>query len=139
MSKVSEDHVIGFLRGEENPFDAFVVPDNPSHAFPQCHVAEVHRDEFERIGRVIDKFRNPDYHTRRQIHETRQPKAPAEEAPRAGREQLGESADRTDPGAEGLLRDEARRQRQQQDHARERGPRRPPGPPAAGALSPARA
>ena len=32
---------------------------------------EVHGDQFEQIGRVIDKYRYPDYRTRRQLHETR--------------------------------------------------------------------
>jgi hypothetical protein len=71
MSKVFEEQAIRFLRGEENPFDAFVVPDKPAHEFPQCHVQEVHGDQFEQIGRVIDKYRFPDYRTRRQLYETR--------------------------------------------------------------------
>ncbi len=71
MSKASEEQAIRFLRGEENPFDAFVVPDKPAHEFPQCHVQEVHGDQFEQIGRVIDKYRYPDYCSRRQLHETR--------------------------------------------------------------------
>ncbi|MCL4205000.1 MAG: hypothetical protein KJ000_21170 [Pirellulaceae bacterium] len=71
MSKVFEEQAIRFLRGEENPFDAFVVPDKPAHEFAQCHVQEVHGDQFEQIGRVIDKYRFPDYRTRRQLHETR--------------------------------------------------------------------
>lgn len=71
MSKASEEQAIRFLRGEDNPFDAFVVSDKPAHEFPQCHVQEVHGDQFEQIGRVIDKYRYPDYRTRRQLHETR--------------------------------------------------------------------
>ncbi len=71
MSKAFEEPAIRFLRGEENPFDAFVVSDKPAHEFPQCHVQEVHGDQFEQIGRVIDKYRFPDYRTRRQLHETR--------------------------------------------------------------------
>jgi hypothetical protein len=71
MPKAFEEQAIRFLRGEENPFDAFVTPEKPAHAFSQCHVAEVHAEEFERICRVIDKYRNPQYSTRRQLHETR--------------------------------------------------------------------
>ena len=44
MSKVFEEQAIRFLRGEDNPFDAFVVPDKPAHEFSDCHVAEVHGD-----------------------------------------------------------------------------------------------
>jgi hypothetical protein len=71
MSKVFEEQAIRFLRGEENPFDAFVVPDKPAHEFPQCHVQEVHGDQFEQIGRVIDKYRFPDYRMQRQLYDTR--------------------------------------------------------------------
>jgi len=71
MSKACENQAIRFLRGEENPFDAFVVLDKPAHEFPQCHVQEVHGEQFEQISRVIDKYRYPDYRTRRQLHETR--------------------------------------------------------------------
>jgi hypothetical protein len=71
MSKVFEEQAIRFLRGEENPFDAFVVPDKPAHEFPQCHVQEVHGGQFEQIGRVIDKYRFPDYRMRRQLYDTR--------------------------------------------------------------------
>ncbi len=71
MSKEFEEQAIRYLRGEENPFDAFVVPDKPAHEFPQFHVQEVHGDQFEQIVRVIDKYRFPDYRTRRQLHETR--------------------------------------------------------------------
>lgn len=71
MPKACEEQAIRFLRGEENPFDAFVVSDKPAHEFPQCHVQEVHGDQFEQIGRVVDKYRYPDYRTRRQLHETR--------------------------------------------------------------------
>ncbi|HPM84985.1 MAG TPA: hypothetical protein PLF81_29985 [Candidatus Anammoximicrobium sp.] len=71
MSKACENQAIRFLRGEENPFDAFVVPDKPAHEFPQCHVQEVHGEQFEQISRVIDKYRYPDYCSRRQLHETR--------------------------------------------------------------------
>lgn len=71
MSKAFEEQAIRFLRGEDNPFDAFVVPDKPAHEFPQCHAAEVHHEEFDRICRVIEKYRQPDYRTRRQVHETR--------------------------------------------------------------------
>ncbi len=71
MSKAFEAQAVRFLRGEDNPFDAFVVPDKPAHEFSQCHAAEVHREEFDRICRVIEKYRQPDYHTRRQVHETR--------------------------------------------------------------------
>ena len=60
-----------FLRGEENPFDAFIVSDKPAHEFPRCHVAEVHREEFTKICLAIDKYRNPDYAARRQLHDTR--------------------------------------------------------------------
>jgi hypothetical protein len=71
MSKACEEQAVRFLRGEENPFDAFVVSDKPAHEFAQCHVQEVHGGQFEQIGRVIDKYRYPDYRTRRQLHETR--------------------------------------------------------------------
>jgi hypothetical protein len=71
MPSASEEAAIRFLRGEENPFDAFVVPDKPAHEFSQCHVAEVHRDELERTCGAIAKYRDPDYATRRQLPETR--------------------------------------------------------------------
>ena len=71
MSKVFEEQAIRFLRGEDNPFDAFVVPDKPAHEFSDCHVAEVHGDQYEQICRAIEKYRCPDYRTRRQLHETR--------------------------------------------------------------------
>ena len=71
MSKAFEEQAVGFLRGEDNPFDAFVVPDKPAHEFAHCHVAEVHGDQFEQICRAIEKYRCPDYRTRRQLHETR--------------------------------------------------------------------
>ncbi len=71
MSKVFEEQAIRFLRGEDNPFDACVVPDKPAHEFSDCHVAEVHGDQYEQVCRAIDKFRSPDYRTRRQLHETR--------------------------------------------------------------------
>ncbi|NLF71517.1 MAG: AAA family ATPase [Candidatus Anammoximicrobium sp.] len=71
MSKACEEQAIRFLRGEENPFDAFVVSDKPAQEFPQCHVQEVHGEQFEQIGRAIDKYRYPAYRTRRQLHETR--------------------------------------------------------------------
>jgi hypothetical protein len=71
MSRVFEEQAIRFLRGEDNPFDAIVVPDKPAHEFPDCHVQEVHGEQFEQIVRVIDKYRFPDYRTRRQLYETR--------------------------------------------------------------------
>ena len=71
MSKAFEEEAVRFLRGEDNPFDAFVVPDKPAHEFAHCHVAEVHGDQFEQICRVVEKYRCPDYPTRRQLHETR--------------------------------------------------------------------
>jgi len=71
MSKAFEEQAVRFLRGEENPFDAFVVSDKPAQEFAQCHVQEVHGEQFEQIGRAIDKYRYPDYRTRRQLHETR--------------------------------------------------------------------
>lgn len=71
MWKPCEEQAIRFLRGEENPFDALVVPDQPGQEFPQCHVAEVHAEESDRICRVIEKYRHPDYRARRQLQETR--------------------------------------------------------------------
>ena len=71
MLNALEEQAIRFLRGEDNPFDAIVVPDKPAHAFFDCHVSEVHDGQFEQICRVIEKYRRPDYRTRRQLHETR--------------------------------------------------------------------
>ena len=71
MWTASEEQAIRFLRGEENPFDAFVVPDQPAHAFPGCHAPEVHAAECDRICRVIEKYRAADYAGRRQLHDTR--------------------------------------------------------------------
>lgn len=71
MPNAFEEQAVRFLRGEENPFDAFVVPDKPAHEFSDCHVSEVHGSQFEQICRVIDKYRWPDYRLRRQLHETR--------------------------------------------------------------------
>lgn len=71
MSTACSDETIGFLRGEENPFDAFVVPDKPAHEFAPCHVPELHGEEFTQICRVIDKYREPDYRSRRQLPDTR--------------------------------------------------------------------
>lgn len=71
MPNAFEEQAVRFLRGEENPFDAFVVPDKPAHEFSDCHVSEVHGSQFEQICRVIDKYRCPDYRLRRQLHETR--------------------------------------------------------------------
>jgi len=71
MPNAFEEQACRFLRGEENPFDAFVVPDKPAHEFSDCHVSEVHGSQFEQICRAIDKYRCPDYRTRRQLHESR--------------------------------------------------------------------
>jgi hypothetical protein len=71
MWTTSEEQTIRFLRGEENPFDAFVVPDQPAYAFPDCHAPEVHAAECDRICRAIDKYRAADYAARRQLHDTR--------------------------------------------------------------------
>jgi hypothetical protein len=71
MPNAFEEQAVRFLRGEDNPFDAFVVPDKPAHEFSDCHVSEVHGSQFEQICRAIDKYRCPDYRLRRQLHETR--------------------------------------------------------------------
>lgn len=71
MLKAFEQQALYFLRGEENPFDAFVVPDKPAHAFAACHVEAVHQTQFEQICRVIDKYRTPDYRGQQQLHDSR--------------------------------------------------------------------
>jgi hypothetical protein len=65
------ERAIAFLRGEENPFDWFVVADKPGLDFDRCHVQDIHRPVYEILRLAIDKYRRPDYRRQGHLHPTR--------------------------------------------------------------------
>src|SRR5262245_5523148 len=63
--------VIGFLRGEDNPFDVFVARQMADKDLVRWHVPEIHTDVLAKIHAAIDKFGRPNYHHRPTLHPTR--------------------------------------------------------------------
>jgi hypothetical protein len=71
MLSPHEQQAIGFLRGEDNPFDAIVVPDRPGMHVLEVHVPAVHNEEYDRLCRILDKYRQPDHQNPGQPRGTR--------------------------------------------------------------------
>jgi hypothetical protein len=62
---------IGFLRGEDNPFDAFVAAESADNDFFKFHAPEIHAAAFDRIAAAIAKLGRPDFPHRPKLHPTR--------------------------------------------------------------------
>lgn len=74
LNTLTNDEVrqaIGFLRGEDNPFDVFVAAQSADESFFGFHTPEVHAEAQEKIRRAIDKYAKPDYRTRHDLYPTR--------------------------------------------------------------------
>src|SRR5262245_5853858 len=69
--EVLRDQAIGFLRGEDNPFDGFVAKQLPDQDFGRSHVPEIHTAVLEKVQGAIEKLGRPDYHHRPTLHPTR--------------------------------------------------------------------
>jgi hypothetical protein len=62
---------IGFLRGEDNPFDIFVAAQSADDDFFCFHAPEIHAEAQAKVRRAIEKYAEPDYRSRHQLHPTR--------------------------------------------------------------------
>jgi hypothetical protein len=62
---------IGFLRGEDNPFDMFVAAQSADDDFFCFHAPEIHDEAQAKIRRAIEKYSEPNFRSRHQLHPTR--------------------------------------------------------------------
>jgi hypothetical protein len=49
--------LLSFLKGKDNPFDLFVAARKPDANFSRYHVSSVHREVFEPLNAVLDRYR----------------------------------------------------------------------------------
>jgi hypothetical protein len=62
---------IGFLRGEDNPFDIFVAAQSADDDFFCFHAPEIHEEAQAKVRFAIEKYAQPNYRSRPQLHPTR--------------------------------------------------------------------
>lgn len=65
------ERAIAYLRGEDNPFDAFVANDRPARGIAMYHVPDIHADVTDKIRLAIDKYRSVESQHRGQLQATR--------------------------------------------------------------------
>jgi hypothetical protein len=71
IQEIATRSAIGFLRGEDNPFDIFVATQSADEDFFRFHAPEVHEEAQVKIRRAIEKYSEPNYRVRHQLHPTR--------------------------------------------------------------------
>src|SRR5260370_23465325 len=49
--------LLSFLKGKDNPFDLFVAARKPDANFSRYHVPSIHREVFEPLNAVLDRYR----------------------------------------------------------------------------------
>ncbi|WP_089721780.1 hypothetical protein [Candidatus Entotheonella palauensis] len=54
------DQALGFLRGEDNPFDTFVAGQEADDDFFNFHVPELHQPVMETLCLAMERYRRPD-------------------------------------------------------------------------------
>src|SRR5207253_7604720 len=57
MAAHHHPELLSFLKGKDNPFDLFVAARKPDANFCRYHVPSVHRDVYEPLSAVLDRYR----------------------------------------------------------------------------------
>ncbi|ETX05581.1 hypothetical protein [Candidatus Entotheonella palauensis] len=65
------DPALGFLRGEDNPFDTFVAGQEADDDFFNFHVPELHQPVMETLCLAMERYRRPDYRIRQDLRQSR--------------------------------------------------------------------
>ncbi len=71
MQRFSDDEALGFLRGEDNPFDTFVAGQEVDDDFFNFHVPELHQPVADTLYLAMERYRRPNYRIRQDLRQSR--------------------------------------------------------------------